>query len=102
MKISNLRLKLITLFNPNYTLVADDYYDYSCIRGCSLITFKNNKVYCKSDNGEDVYTVSVYAKLVSANDEKYVKYRTEHYDSANDVYQLKQSNQNKILRRGTK
>ena len=90
MKPKNLRLGLILLFHPDYHLVADNLCGIDCLTGCSISTVTiNQKGYkhCFSDNGNIVYRVPIYAKIVSKNDTKIVKYKTEYFELANDIYQ---------------
>lgn len=79
MKPKNLKLGLILLFHPNYHLVADNLCGIDCLIGCSVntVTFnKNDYQHCYSDNGNIVYRVPIYAKIVSQEDVKIVKYKT--------------------------
>lgn len=104
MMISNLKLKLIMLCHPKYVLADDNYCDCSCLKGCSLVTSKTNRynksTYCNSDNGQEIYSVPIYAKICSDTKVKYFRYKTEHYDLANDIYQLVASGKRKILEKG--
>lgn len=49
----------------------------------------NRKEYqhCFSDNGNVVYSVPIYAKIVSQDDMKILEYKTEYFELANDIYQ---------------
>lgn len=90
--MSNLRLGLIMLLHPGYKLIANTFCDVSCLEGCTVSTSGNNssheQVYCFSNNGNDVYKVPMYAKICSNKKKKYVRYKTEYYEQANDIYQL--------------
>lgn len=90
MKPKNLKLRLILLFHPQYHLVADNLCGIDCLKGCSTSTTGNTYKqyhYCHSDNGNDIYVAPLYAKLASDKEEKLVKYKTEYYELANDLYQ---------------
>ena len=90
MKQINLRLSLIMLFHPNYHLVADNLCDISCLKGCTIRTSAFNHIeyhYCHSDNGNDFYLVPVYAKILSNDSMKIIRYKTEYYEMADELYQ---------------
>lgn len=48
----------------------------------------SEQIFCCSDNGVGVYKVPMYALLYSGKKKKYVRYKTECYNQANDIYQL--------------
>lgn len=90
MKPKNLRLKLILLFHPQYRLVADNLCGIDCLKGCTINTTVFNHIEherCHSDNGNSIYPAPLYAKLVSSKKEKLVKYKTEYFYLADELYQ---------------
>lgn len=90
MKPKNLKLKLIMLFHPNYHLVLDNLCDISSLKGCTISTRTFNHKeheYCKSDNGNECYIAPIYAKISSDDKDKFIKYKTEYYLIANELYQ---------------
>lgn len=90
MQPKNLRLKLIMLFHPKYKLVADNFCGIDSLKGCTVDTTVFNHVEyesCHSDNGNSIYPATLYEKLVSSKKEKLVKYKTEYFYLADELYQ---------------